>query len=54
VLALSGKGFTYDTLLHWKALLVIAASDLENCAIEFVAEGIAGDFIAHATIHEDS
>jgi hypothetical protein len=54
VLALSGVGFTYDTLLHRKALLVITASNLENCAVELVAEGIARDFIAHASVHEHS
>lgn len=29
-LALSRRGFTYDTLLHGKALLVIAAGDADN------------------------
>jgi len=37
VLALLGAGLTYDTLLHGKALLVIATGDADNVAFPLIA-----------------
>ena len=44
----------HDTLLHGKALLVVAASDLEDETLELVADAVARDFLAHAAVHEDA
>ena len=44
----------HDTLLHGESLLVVAAGDLENVACEFGTHRVAGDFVAHAAIHEDA
>jgi len=46
--------WVHDTLLHREALLVVTAGDLEDVALEFVANTIAGDFVAHAAIHKDT
>ena len=43
----------HDTLLHRKALLVVAAGDSEDVALELVAHAVAGNFLAHTTVHED-
>ena len=43
-----------DTLLHGETLLVVAAGDLEDVALELVAQAVALDFGAHATVHEDA
>jgi len=42
----------HDTLLHRETLLVIAAGDLEDVALEFVADAVARDFLTHAAVHE--
>ncbi len=42
----------HNALLHGKTLLVVATGDLEDAAFEFVAEGVGGDFGAHALVHE--
>ena len=44
----------HDSLLHREALLVVAAGDSEDVALELVADGVAGDFVAHAAVHEDA
>ena len=44
----------HDALLHGEALLVVAAGDAELVAFEFVADAVAGDFGAHASVHEDA
>lgn len=44
----------HDALLHREALLVVAAGDLEDVALELVADAVAGDFGAHAAVHEDA
>ena len=44
----------HDTLLHGKTLLVVAAGDLEDVALEFVADAVARDFLAHSSLHEDA
>ena len=43
----------HDSLLHGKALLVVAACNAEDVAFEFIADAVAGDFLAHTTVHED-
>jgi len=47
-------GGVHDTLLHGEALLVVAAGDLEDVALELVAHGVARDFLTHAAVHEDA
>ena len=47
-------GRVHDTLLHGEALLVVAAGDLEDVALELVANGVARDFLTHAAVHEDA
>ncbi len=37
----------HDTLLHGETLLVVAAGDLEDVALELVAERVAGNLNAH-------
>ena len=44
----------HDALLHGETLLVVAARDLEDVALEFGADAVAGDFGAHALFHEDA
>jgi hypothetical protein len=44
----------HDTLLHRKPLLVVTAGDLEDVAFELVAHTVAGNFCAHAAVHEDA
>ena len=44
----------HDTLFHGETLLVVAPCDLEDIAFEFGANAIAGDFLAHAAVHEDA
>jgi len=44
----------HDTLLHGKALLVIAASDAEDVALPFITKTVAWHFIAHSLVHEDA
>ena len=41
-------------LLHGKALLVVTAGDAEGVALEFVADAVARDLLAHATVDEDT
>ena len=38
---------TEDALLHWEALLVVAAGDFDNVALPLVAESVGGDLGAH-------
>lgn len=44
----------HDSLLHWEALLVVAASDFENVAGELGTDAVGGDFGAHAAVHKDT
>jgi hypothetical protein len=44
----------HHTLLHRKALLVVAAGDSEDVALELVAQAVARDFGAHSAFHEDA
>jgi len=50
----SDTGWVHDTLLHRKTLLVVAASDLEDVALELVADAVARHFLTHAAVHEDT
>lgn len=45
-------GGVHDALLHGETLLVVAAGDLEDVALEFGPEVVAGDLLAHAAVHE--
>jgi len=45
-------GRVHDTLLHREALLVVAARDLECVALPLVADRVARNLVAHATLHE--
>jgi hypothetical protein len=42
-----------DTLLHGETLLVVAASDAEDVALELITHGVTGDLSAHALLEED-
>jgi len=44
----------HNTLLHGKALLVVATSNLEDVALEFITNGVAWDLGAHSLLHEHS
>ena len=44
----------HDALFHREPLLVVAACDFEDVAFEFGTYGVAGDFGAHAFLHEDA
>jgi hypothetical protein len=43
----------HNTLLHGETLLVVSAGDAEDVALELVADGVTGDLLAHALLHED-
>lgn len=47
-------GGVHDTLLHRETLLVVSTGDAEDVALELVADGVAGDFLTHAAVHEDA
>jgi hypothetical protein len=47
-------GRVHDTLLHREALLVVAAGDAEDVALELVADAVAGNLVSHAALHEDA
>jgi len=37
----------HNTLLHWKALLVVATCDLEDVALELITNAVTWDLSAH-------
>ena len=47
-------GRVHDTLLHREALLVVAAGDPEDVALELVADAVARNLVSHAALHEDA
>jgi hypothetical protein len=47
-------GRMHNALLHRKALLVVAAGDLEDVAFELVADAVTGNLLAHTAVHEDA
>lgn len=42
----------HDALLHRETLLIVAAGDLEDVALEFGGDAVTRDFLAHAFVHE--
>jgi len=42
----------HNTLLHGETLLVVSAGDLENVALELVANTVAWNFGTHSLVHE--
>lgn len=44
----------HDTLLHGETLLVVATGDLEDVALPLVTDGVTGNLLAHAAVHEDT
>lgn len=46
-------GRMHNTLLHREALIVVAAGDAEDVALELVANAVAQNLLTHATVHED-
>jgi hypothetical protein len=47
-------GWVHNTLLHRETLLVVAAGDPENVALELVADRVSRNLVSHATVHEDA
>jgi hypothetical protein len=43
-------GWVHDSLLHWETLLIVASGDLEDVALELIADGVAWNLSAHAPI----
>jgi hypothetical protein len=41
-------GWVHDSLLHWETLLVVAAGDSEDVALEFISNAITWDLCAHS------
>lgn len=50
----SDTGRDHNTLLHGKALLVIASSDAEDIALPFITKRIAGHFVTHSLVDKNS
>jgi len=50
----ANTGWVHNTLLHWETLLVVAAGDSEDVALELVADAVARHFLTHAAVHEDT
>jgi len=48
----SNSAVDQDTLLHGEALLVVAASDLENVALVLFAEDLTVHLLAHSLVVE--
>jgi len=44
-------GWVHDSLLHWETLLVVTAGDLEDVALELVADAVSGNLLAHSVCH---
>jgi len=47
-------GRVHNTLLHRETLLVVAAGDPEDVALELVTDAVARDLVAHTAVHEDA
>lgn len=50
----SHSGGVHDTLLHGETLLVVAAGNLEDVALELVTEEVGVDLLAHSLLVEAS
>ena len=48
----SDTGWVHDTLLHWETLLVVAAGDLEDVSLPFVANAVCWYLVSHAAVHK--
>jgi len=44
----------HDTLLHGETLLVVATGDLEDVTLPLVTDGVTGNLLTHAAVHEDA
>jgi hypothetical protein len=44
----------HDTLLHWEALLVVAACDAKDVALPLIADAVPWHLLTHAAVHEDA
>lgn len=44
----------HNTLLHWKALLVVATRDLEDVALELITNAVTWDLSAHPLVHKNT
>jgi len=42
-----------DTLLHGETLLVVATGDLEDVALELLADAVTSNLVGDALVHED-
>lgn len=47
-------GWMHNTLLHGEALLVVAAGDLEDVALEFITNGVAWNLGTHSIIPQSA
>lgn len=47
-------GVDEDALHHGEALLVLSSGDLEDVALELVAESVSLDLLGHALVEEDA
>lgn len=50
----SNSGWVQDTLLHWETLLVVTTGDLEDVALELIADRVTLDFLAHTLLVKDT
>jgi len=50
----SDSSRVHNTLFHWETLLVVATSNLEDVALEFIANGITRNLSTHSLIHKDT
>lgn len=48
------SGWQQDTLLHWETLLVVTTGDLEDVALELVANGFTVNFLTNTLVVEDT
>lgn len=44
----------HHTLLHRKALLVVATSYAEDVAFEFIADAVTRNLLSHTAVYEDT
>jgi len=48
----ANTGWVHDSLLHWETLLVVAAGDLEDVALELVADAVSCYLLTHSLVHK--
>jgi hypothetical protein len=44
----TNTGWVHDSLLHWETLLVVASGDLEDVALELVANAVTWNLCTHS------